>query len=126
MHADTEQLPTHLVPEQQVTSLGKFLRATKIDELPQLLNVLAGQMSIVGPRPCLLDQHDLIAARDRLGVFEAKPGLTGLGQVAGVDMSSPIKLASLDAELIFRLNFFLYCRMIFQTLLKVVRISNYK
>jgi O-antigen biosynthesis protein WbqP len=81
-----------------VTALGEHLRRFKIDELPQLWNVLIGDMSLVGPRPCLPSQIELVEARRRLGVLEMRPGITGLAQVSGVDMSDPNRLAEIDAR----------------------------
>jgi len=81
-----------------MTPIGKTLRAYKLDELPQLVNVLKGEMSLVGPRPCLPSQPDVIAARRAKGVFAVRPGITGLAQIAGIDMSTPEKLAIADAE----------------------------
>ena len=81
-----------------VTSLGELLRRFKIDELPQLWNVLLGDMSLVGPRPCLPSQAELVEARKRLGVFTVRPGITGLAQVSGVDMSDANRLAEIDAQ----------------------------
>jgi O-antigen biosynthesis protein WbqP len=98
MYAGTADLPTHEVASVSVTPLGRYLRQFKIDELPQLWNVLTGDMSLVGPRPCLPSQHELIEARRRLGVFEISPGITGLAQVNGVDMSDPNRLAQMDAQ----------------------------
>jgi O-antigen biosynthesis protein WbqP len=98
MYLGTRDLPTHQVGAASVTSLGKQLRRFKIDELPQLVNVLAGEMSLVGPRPCLPSQTDLVEARRRLGVLEVLPGITGLAQVKGVDMSDAIRLAEIDAQ----------------------------
>jgi O-antigen biosynthesis protein WbqP len=98
MYAGTLNLPTHHVGASSVTALGKQLRRFKIDELPQLVNVLVGEMSLVGPRPCLPSQTDLVEARRRLGVLEVLPGITGLAQVNGVDMSDAIRLAEIDAQ----------------------------
>lgn len=100
MHTGTASLPTHEVKASAVTALGEHLRRFKVDELPQLWNVLVGDMSLVGPRPCLPSQTDLIAARKRLGVFEVLPGITGLAQVKGIDMSDPARLAEVDAQYI--------------------------
>jgi O-antigen biosynthesis protein WbqP len=86
------------VQASAVTALGEHLRRFKIDELPQLYNVLAGDMSLVGPRPCLPSQTDLVAARRQLGVFEVRPGITGLAQVNGIDMSDANRLAEIDAQ----------------------------
>jgi O-antigen biosynthesis protein WbqP len=98
MFTGTGDLPTHEVAASAVTRLGNFLRRFKIDELPQLFNVVAGDMSLVGPRPCLPSQVELIEARRRLGVFGVRPGITGLAQVSGVDMSNAVRLAELDAR----------------------------
>lgn len=97
MHVGTATVPTHMVGAAQVTRLGKFLRKTKLDELPQLLNIIRGEMSFVGPRPCLPTQTELIEERRRRGVFAARPGLTGLAQVQNIDMSDPPRLAEVDA-----------------------------
>jgi len=98
MAAGTPSLPTHEVATAQVTPLGRFLRRSKLDELPQLWNVLLGEMSFVGPRPCLPMQVELIEERRRRGVLGLRPGITGLAQVGGVDMSDPVRLAEIDAE----------------------------
>ena len=100
MHSGTASLPTHQVKASAVTALGEYLRRFKVDELPQLWNVLVGDMSLVGPRPCLPSQVELIAARKHLGVFEGPPGITGLAQVKGIDMSDPGRLAEIDAQYI--------------------------
>lgn len=97
MYANTPSAPTHLVGESQVTRIGRWLRRTKLDELPQLINIIAGEMSFVGPRPCLPTQTELIAERRIRGVFSVRPGLTGLAQLRHVDMSDPHRLAELDA-----------------------------
>jgi O-antigen biosynthesis protein WbqP len=98
MYAGTANLPTHEVQASSVTPLGEHLRRFKIDELPQLWNVIIGDMSLVGPRPCLPSQTDLVEARRRLGVLEVRPGITGIAQVKGVDMSDAARLAELDAQ----------------------------
>jgi O-antigen biosynthesis protein WbqP len=97
MHLGTANLPTHQVEASSVTAVGEHLRAFKIDELPQLYNVLIGDMSLVGPRPCLPTQVDLVEARRHLGVLAVRPGITGLAQVKGVDMSDAWRLARIDA-----------------------------
>ena len=89
---------SHEIGPSRVTRVGGLLRRTKIDELPQILSVLTGAMSFVGPRPCLPVQRKLIEERARRGVFDLRPGITGKAQVMGVDMSQPIKLAKLDAK----------------------------
>lgn len=98
MYIDTVEAATSQIGLGSVTPSGKMLRASKLDELPQLWNVLKGDMSLVGPRPCLPIQKELILARESLGVFTMLPGITGLAQIRGVDMSDPIRLARLDAE----------------------------
>jgi O-antigen biosynthesis protein WbqP len=98
MQWGTADLPTHQILPASVTGLGRRLRRLKFDELPQLFNVLVGDMSLVGPRPCLPTQLELIEARQRLGVFEVRPGITGLAQVQGVDMSNAERLAEIDAR----------------------------
>ncbi|MDG4854519.1 MULTISPECIES: sugar transferase [unclassified Mesorhizobium] len=97
MHRNTPSLPTHEAPAGSVTAVGRVLRSTKIDELPQLWNVLKGEMSLVGPRPCLPTQTELIGHRRRLGVLSALPGITGLAQIKGIDMSDPKLCAEIDA-----------------------------
>ncbi len=98
MFTGTGDVPTHQVSASAITPLGDYLRRFKIDELPQLLNVLAGDMSLVGPRPCLPSQLELIEARRRLGVLQVRPGITGLAQVRGIDMSDAERLANVDAQ----------------------------
>lgn len=97
MYRATPSLPTHEAPAGSVTAVGKVLRATKIDELPQLWNVIKGEMSLVGPRPCLPTQTELIERRKGLGVLKALPGITGLAQIKGIDMSDPRLCAETDA-----------------------------
>ncbi len=97
MHPETPWVATHDMPPGAVLKVGRLLRKFKIDEVPQLVNVLLGQMSLVGPRPCLLTQTELIEARRQAGVLEALPGITGLAQINGVDMSNPGELARMDA-----------------------------
>ena len=87
---------THLIKNIQLSSFGYFLRKTKIDELPQLFNVLLGDMSLVGPRPCLFNQKKLISERKKRGVFKVRPGITGLSQIFGVNMKTPTLLAKTD------------------------------
>ena len=98
MHQGVKNDATHTMPASATTRVGNILRRTKLDELPQLINVLRGEMSLVGPRPCLPTQAELIAARDHLGVFDMRPGVTGLAQVRGIDMSDPEHLAAIDHE----------------------------
>ncbi|OMI12926.1 lipid carrier--UDP-N-acetylgalactosaminyltransferase [Bradyrhizobium brasilense] len=98
MFLGTADIPTHQVSRSSITGLGRQLRRYKLDELPQLLNVLRGDMSLVGPRPCLATQLDLIQARKRLGIFAVRPGITGIAQIRGIDMSDPDRLADADAR----------------------------
>lgn len=112
MHPDTYSVPSHLADIAAVTPFGRFLRRTKFDELPQLWNVLAGDMSLVGPRPGLLNQIELTVAREALGVFEVRPGITGLAQISGIDMSTPQLLAETDARMIEEMSVYNYFRYI--------------
>lgn len=98
MAIDTTDVPTHEVSHTKVTRVGRFFRRTKVDELPQVWNVLKGDMSFVGPRPCLPSQVELIYERRVLGVAALKPGITGPAQLRGIDMSTPRALAEADAE----------------------------
>jgi len=104
MRLGTASMATHLADANSISSHGKFLRRTKLDELPQLWNVLKGDMSLVGPRPCLFNQEELIAERVARGVFAVRPGITGLAQISEIDMSTPKLLAETDAQLIKTLN----------------------
>lgn len=97
-------LPTHEISTDLITKTGKFLRATKLDELPQLWNVLQGEMSLVGPRPCLPTQRELISERALRGVFSLRPGITGPAQVQNIDMSTPKKLAEEDSQMVNNLK----------------------
>ena len=117
MRPDTVSVATHLADVSAVTSFGRLLLRTKLDELPQLWTVLRGDMSLVGPRPCLFNQADLILARAEYGVFEVRPGITGLAQVQGINMSTPELLAEYDAKMVETLNLFYYFRYIFLTFL---------
>ncbi|MBK1692072.1 sugar transferase [Ectothiorhodospira mobilis] len=116
MQPDTASVATHLADGSAVTPFGRFLRRTKLDELPQLWNVLRGEMSLVGPRPCLFNQHELIREREQRGVFAMRPGITGLAQVNGIDMSEPRRLAQTDAEML-QLTLRDYFRYLLLTLL---------
>ncbi|WP_289281614.1 MULTISPECIES: sugar transferase [unclassified Methylophaga] len=116
MRKNTAHVATHLAAESSVTHFGRFLRRTKLDELPQLWNVLKGDMSLVGPRPCLESQHELIEARNKLNVFSVRPGITGLAQVNDIDMSTPELLAETDAKMIASFSVKQYFYLIFLTL----------
>ena len=117
MKPETASIATHLVDPVYITQLGIFLRRTKFDELPQLWNVLKGEMSLVGPRPCLFSQNELITERAARGVFAVRPGITGLAQIKGIDMSTPKLLAQTDAEMIASFSLRHYFRYILLTLL---------
>ena len=117
MRKDTASVATHLASSSSITKFGTFLRRTKLDELPQLWNVLKGEMSLVGPRPGLFNQQELTTERDALGVFEVRPGITGLAQVNEIDMSTPKLLAQTDAKMIVTLNVRDYFKYIFMTVL---------
>jgi len=116
MKKETLSVPTHLADSSDITNFGKFLRKSKLDELPQLWNVIKGEMSIVGPRPCLPTQLELIKERELHGVFEVRPGITGLSQVNAIDMSTPQLLAETDAKMIEALSFITYCKLILMTI----------
>lgn len=115
MRPDTQSVATHLANPAAVTPLGAILRRTKLDELPQLWNVLKGDMSLVGPRPCLFNQSELIEERDARRVFAARPGITGLAQINGIDMSTPKLLAETDARMLHDLGTSAYFAYIIKT-----------
>lgn len=115
MRPDTQSVATHLANPSAVTPLGSFLRRTKLDELPQLWNVLKGDMSLVGPRPCLFNQVELIEERSARGVFIARPGITGLAQINEIDMSTPKLLAETDARMLQNLGLSAYFIYIIKT-----------
>ncbi|MGX7872049.1 sugar transferase [Mesorhizobium sp. ORM6] len=116
MYLGTPSLPSHEAPVSAVTSVGKVLRKFKLDELPQFWNVLKGEMSLVGPRPCLPTQTELIERRRRLGVLAALPGITGLAQIRGIDMSNPRLLAETDAAYLRTASLWLDLRILLGTL----------
>lgn len=115
MSVETKSVASHLASNASITNLGAFLRKTKIDELPQLINVLKGEMSLVGPRPNLFNQEELIKERDALGVYDVLPGVTGLAQVQNIDMSTPKLLAETDKQMIDTLNIKNYFKYILMT-----------
>ena len=117
MRPDTTSVASHLADVSSIAPFGHFLRRTKLDELPQLWNVLKGEMSLVGPRPCLFNQQELINERDKLDVYHAQPGITGLAQVSGIDMSTPVLLAETDAKMLNNMSLGAYFRFIFLTLI---------
>ena len=116
MRRSTPSVATHLVQADAITTWGSFLRKTKLDELPQLFNVLMGDMSLVGPRPNLPNQEKLIHERERRGVYRVRPGITGLAQIQKIDMSDPERLAETDARMIQQLNVIRYGYYILMTL----------
>lgn len=116
MPVNTKSVATHLSKEVSITKFGSFLRKSKLDELPQLINVLTGDMSLVGPRPNLFNQIELIEERDRRGVYNAVPGITGLAQINEIDMSTPVALAEKDAEMLEKLTLSDYFSYIFSTI----------
>ncbi|KIH75426.1 Sugar transferase involved in LPS biosynthesis (colanic, teichoic acid) [Geoalkalibacter ferrihydriticus] len=115
MKLDTASVASHLASTSSITRIGSFLRKTKLDELPQLWNVLKGEMSLVGPRPNLFNQAELIAERDKRGVYSVRPGVTGLAQINAIDMSTPQLLAETDAKMIKELTIGKYFSYILQT-----------
>jgi len=115
MKPATASVASHLADASSITPFGRFLRRTKLDELPQLWNVLKGEMSLVGPRPCLFNQEELINERASRGVLDVRPGITGLAQVNDIDMSTPKLLAETDARMLASLTVGAYFRYIFQT-----------
>ena len=114
--------PTHLLenPEQYITRVGKFLRKTSLDEIPQLWNILAGDMSVVGPRPALWNQEDLIAERDLYGANDVRPGLTGWAQINGRDELEIDVKARLDGEYVQKMSFLFDCKCFFGTITSVL------
>jgi lipopolysaccharide/colanic/teichoic acid biosynthesis glycosyltransferase len=117
MKIGTESCATHLVDTSKVTKIGGILRKTKLDEIPQLLNVLKGEMSFVGPRPCLPNQIDLIKTRKKYNIFRYTPGITGLSQIKGIDMSDPALLSKTDDKMMRKFSLFKYFYYIGLTLL---------
>ena len=115
MSVGTASVASHLASGSSITKFGNFLRKTKLDELPQLWNVLKGEMSLVGPRPNLFNQDELITEREQRGVYDVLPGITGLAQVNTIDMSTPKLLAETDQKMIATLNLADYFKYILQT-----------
>ena len=115
MHINTPSVATHLASASAVTRFGGFLRKSKLDELPQLWNVFVGDMSLVGPRPSLYIQVELIFQRESCGVYAFRPGITGLAQISNIDMSTPILLAKTDEQMVKELNILYYFKYIFLT-----------
>ena len=124
MRVDTpKDMPTHLLadPEQYITKVGKFLRKTSLDELPQIINIIKGEMSIIGPRPALCNQYDLLEERDKYGANDVTPGLTGLAQISGRDeLEIPLK-AKLDGDYVREMGFRMDIKCFFGTILSVLK-----
>jgi lipopolysaccharide/colanic/teichoic acid biosynthesis glycosyltransferase len=121
MPINTRSAGTHLVKNIKLSIVGHFLRKTKIDEIPQLLNVFLGNMSLVGPRPCLLNQKKLIKERKKRGVFKVKPGITGLSQISGINMKTPTLVAKTDQKMIKEISLIKYFYYIFKTITKITK-----
>jgi lipopolysaccharide/colanic/teichoic acid biosynthesis glycosyltransferase len=121
MPISTKSAGTHLIKNIKLTSFGYFLRRTKLDEIPQLYNILLGDMSLVGPRPCLLNQRKLISERKKRGVFKVKPGLTGIAQISDINMKTPTLLSKTDLKMIKKMNLFYYFYYILRTVLQITK-----
>ena len=121
MHKGTASMGTHLIKSLSITKSGIFLRRTKLDELPQLWNVFIGKMSMVGPRPCLFNQKKLISARMKCGIYKAKPGITGLAQINGINMSTPELLAKMESKMVKEMNLSKYFYYIFVTIHSILK-----
>jgi len=117
MTKDTAQAGTHQISSDSVTRIGRFLRATKVDELPQLINIFKNEISLVGPRPCLEQQTELIYQRNLLGIYDVMPGITGLAQIRGIDMSKPRLLAQTDRDYIHRRSLLFDILILIQTVI---------
>ena len=115
MKVNTPSMASHLIHKKSVTKFGRIIRLLKLDELPQLINVINGDMSLVGPRPCLFNQYELIELREKYKVFTVKPGITGLSQIKGIDMSKPQKLAETDQFMILNMKHVDYFRFLLLT-----------
>lgn len=124
MKLNTLSLGTHLVDKSNITFFGYYLRKFKLDEFPQLWNVLIGDMSLVGPRPCLLNQKRLIKERKIRGVFKVKPGITGLAQITGINMQEPKILGKTDSKMIKKMNLINYFYYIFKTVFLIIKIKT--
>ena len=118
-----KDMPTHLLqdPEQHITRVGKILRKTSLDELPQIAQIFTGKMSIIGPRPALWNQFDLIEERDKYGANDVRPGLTGWAQINGRDELPIAVKARFDGEYVERMSFLFDCKCFFGTILSVLR-----
>lgn len=129
MKTDTpKDMPTHLLsdPKQYITRFGAFLRRSSLDELPQCINILLGDMSVIGPRPALWNQSDLVAAREHVGANAIRPGLTGWAQINGRDELPIDRKAALDGEYVQRVSFVFDVRIFFATFIKTLRAEGIK
>lgn len=117
MPLGTKDVSTHELSDASITRLGNILRKTKVDELPQIVNILRNELSLIGPRPCLPSQTDVVEERKKAGVFAIKPGISGLSQIQNIDMSQPIKLARIDAQYIARQSLLLDAKITLATAL---------
>ena len=115
MRTNTPTMASHMISKKSITRFGRILRQLKFDELPQLINVLKGEMSLVGPRPCLTTQKELIIEREKYNVFSVAPGITGLSQINGIDMSNPKKLSKTDSLMILKMTQIKYFKYLFLT-----------
>ena len=115
MHINTPSIASHLVDKKFTTRFGREIRFLKLDELPQLFNVIKGEMSLVGPRPCLSNQTELITKRELSNIFSVKPGITGLAQIKGIDMSDPEKLVEIEKFMITNFHYRNYFKYLFLT-----------
>lgn len=124
MRIDTPRdTPTHLLkdPDQYITKVGRFLRKTSLDELPQIINILVGEMAVIGPRPALWNQYDLISERDKYGANDVRPGLTGWAQINGRDELSTEVKAKFDGEYVRNMNFLFDVKCFFKTIASVIK-----
>jgi O-antigen biosynthesis protein WbqP len=117
MPQDTANLPSHQLTQSNISNFGRLARKLKLDELPQLANVLIGQMSLVGPRPCLPQQDELLILRQQNGILNLRPGITGLAQIRGIDMSDPIKLVACETEYLKNANLASDLKILFATII---------
>lgn len=125
MYVDTPHVPTHEMTASGVTGIGRIFRRLRIDEIPQLWNVLINDMRLVGPRPCLPSQTELIEARKRLGVDALYPGVTGIAQALHIDMSTPQKLANVDATYLGRVNALTDLKILGMTALGILKLPDF-
>jgi O-antigen biosynthesis protein WbqP len=120
MPLEVRSVGTHLIKNIKFSSFGSFLRRTKIDETLQLINVLIGDMSLVGPRPCLYNQRKLISERKKRDVFKVRPGITGLAQINGINMKTPTLLSKTDQKMIKKMSIYNYFYYIFKTIFRII------